>query len=605
MDSLNTKIMDTKRQTFPVEIIKPSHYDDDGYVIQWARAFIPSNSLGCLFALADDARQRQVLGENVDITVQAYDETHTVIAVKQIIRKIQKAGNGLVLLAGVQSNQFPRAVDLAREFRAAGIRVAIGGFHVSGCISMLKEIPPDIVEAQELGATIFAGEGEDGRIASLIEDAFHHRMQPLYNFLNELPDLQGQITPFLPPDVAKGTFNFTAFDVGRGCPFRCSFCTIINVQGRKSRYRGPDDVERIVRTYASRGINRFFMTDDNMARNKNWEQIFDRLIHLRQTEGIKVKLFIQVDTMCHKIPGFIEKAAKAGCNRVFIGMESVNPENLIAAKKFQNNIHEYRIMLQQWRKFNVLTHAGYIIGFPADTPASIRRDIELIQKELPVDILEFFIMTPLPGSADHKELHEKGVWMDPDMNIYDSEHVTTGHPRMTTEEWRGAYEMAWHHYYTPAHIETMARRAHVNGCGVQKMLAAVLFYYGSFRHEHVHPLQCGIFRRKIRTSRRSTLPLENPLVFYPRRIWESISTLILSGLFFLKLHAIRRKIKADPAAKQYTDEALTPVIIEAEPEKQESCGGSCDSESSGPAIIPLAAYKRGGEPSHAPLKRAS
>ena len=61
------------------------------------------------------------------------------------------------------------------------------------------------------------------------------------------------------------------------------------------------------------------------------------------------------------------------------------------------------------------------MGLPGDTPASIKRDIEIIQKELPVDVLEFTMLTPLPGSEDHQKLHEKGVWMDPDLNKYDLE----------------------------------------------------------------------------------------------------------------------------------------------------------------------------------------
>ena len=113
---------------------------------------------------------------------------------------------------------------------------------------------------------------------------------------------------------------------------------------------------------------------------------------------------IQVDTLCHKIPNFIEKATKAGVRRVFIGLENINPDNLIAAKKRQNKITEYREMLQMWRNHGAITYAGYILGFPADTKESILRDIEIIKRELPVDILEFFFLTPLPGSEDHKML---------------------------------------------------------------------------------------------------------------------------------------------------------------------------------------------------------
>ena len=273
-------------QPFIIEIVKPSHYDDDGYVIQWRRAFIPSNSLACVWALTGDAQRRQVLGPDVPIEVRGYDEIHTVVPTRQIIRRIQQAGGqGIVLLAGVQSNQFPRAADLAREFRAAGIQVAIGGFHVSGCISMLPDMPPELRELQELGVTLFAGEAE-GRLDTVLQDAYHRRLKPLYNYLDDLPDLERQVTPRPAAGNPKRSFGFTAFDAGRGCPFRCSFCTIINVQGRKSRHRvGRRRGTNRPRATWRRAYGDFFITDDNMARNRNWEPIFDRLIELRQARG--------------------------------------------------------------------------------------------------------------------------------------------------------------------------------------------------------------------------------------------------------------------------------------------------------------------------------
>ena len=229
-------------QKFFVEIIKPSHYDDDGYVIQWVRAFIPSNSLACLYALVVDVRERQALGPGVDIVVNAYDESHTVVPVEKIIHRIREAGGrGIVFLAGVQTNQFPRAADLARQFRAAGIAVAIGGFHVSGCMSMLPELPPEIAAVKDDGVTLFAGEAE-GRMERLLNDAYQGQLQPIYNYLGDLPDLQRQVTPLLPREVLDGYMLETSFDGGRGCPFTCSFCTIINVQGRKPRYRHADDL---------------------------------------------------------------------------------------------------------------------------------------------------------------------------------------------------------------------------------------------------------------------------------------------------------------------------------------------------------------------------
>src|SRR5438874_12002558 len=133
-------------------MIKPTHYDDDGYPIQWMRSAIPSNTLACLNSLAEDARKREVLGTGVDIQLHTYDETNRRVRPDRIIRMIRKSGGrALIGLVGVQSNQFPRAVDLARRFVAAHFPVCVGGFHISGCIAMLPEMPPELREAQALG----------------------------------------------------------------------------------------------------------------------------------------------------------------------------------------------------------------------------------------------------------------------------------------------------------------------------------------------------------------------------------------------------------------------------------------------------------------------
>src|SRR6266702_4681028 len=122
-------------------IIKPSHYDDDGDPIQWLRSAIPSNTLACLNGLAEDAQRRQVLGVNTEIRLHAYDEPNRRVRPERIIRAVRKAGGrALIGLVGVQSNQFPRAVDIARPFLDAGMQVCIGGFHVSGSIAMLPEM---------------------------------------------------------------------------------------------------------------------------------------------------------------------------------------------------------------------------------------------------------------------------------------------------------------------------------------------------------------------------------------------------------------------------------------------------------------------------------
>jgi len=250
--------MKTSRR-FALVLIKPSHYDDDGYVIQWYRSAIPSNSLAVLYGLALECAEQEILGPDTQFDIHAFDETNTVISVERIAKLIKNADDGMVMLVGVQSNQFPRALDIARPLREKGIKVAIGGFHLSGTMAMLKDRDPYVQKALDMGVSLFAGEAE-GRLGHVLLDASMDALQPIYNFMDDLPNIEGVATPLLPAERVHLTAGATtSFDAGRGCPFACSFCTIINVQGRKSRRRSPDDIERIVRANVEQGLHSFLL----------------------------------------------------------------------------------------------------------------------------------------------------------------------------------------------------------------------------------------------------------------------------------------------------------------------------------------------------------
>ncbi len=552
-----------RAETFHLFMVKPSHYDSEGYVIQWLQSEIPSNTLAALNGIALELQARELLGPEVGIELHTIDESNSRIRPDRIIRTIRRSGGrGLVALIGVQSNQYPRALDIARPLRAAGIQVMIGGFHVSGCQSMLPGVQPEIQEAMDLGISIFTGEAE-GRLGEVLLDAYHGRLKPYYDYMTELPGMEGVPIPFLPKTrIKRNRRARTSFDSGRGCPYLCSFCTIINVQGRQSRYRTADDIEKILRDNLAQGIRRFFITDDNFARNQNWEAIFDRIISVRLETGANIKLIIQVDTMCHKIPNFVEKAGRAGVNRVFIGMETINPENLIAAKKRQNRITEYRAMLLAWKKIHAIVICGYIIGFPSDTKERVLRDVEIIKNELPIDILEFFCLTPLPGSKDHQVLYEKGVWMDPDLNKYDLEHVCTNHPIMSREEFEETYRAAWESFYSDAHIERLHRRAVATGMNPRRITINATWFRGCYEYEKVHPLQGGYVRRRYRKDRRPGMPIESPFVFYPRLVWSFLSTHARFARLLWRNYRIQRRVQKDPTSERYTDLAIRPVAAE-------------------------------------------
>lgn len=559
--SMTNETVPASVEDFTFVLVKPTHYDDEGYPILWYRSALPSNTLACMNSLAEDARDRGIFGANVRFHIETYDETNRRVSPARIIRDLKaRGGKALIGIVGVQSNQYPRALDLARRFRQAGLPVSIGGFHVSGCISMLPELPDELIEAQEMGIALFAGESEEHRLDEVLLDAWNDRLKPLYNYMDKLPSLNGEPAPILPrKHVERTSGTYSSIDLGRGCPYQCSFCTIINVQGRKSRFRSPDDLEKIIRANYAEGIKRFFITDDNFARNSDWEILIDRVIKLREEEGIRVGFTIQVDTLCHKIKNFIEKTTRAGVRRVFIGLENINPENLITAKKRQNKITEYRDMLQKWRDHGAITYAGYILGFPADTKESIVRDIEIIKRELPIDILEFFMLTPLPGSEDHKTMLAKGVWMDPDINKYDLNHRVTHHEKMSDQEWEEAYKLAWDTFYSRDHVRTIIKRAAQIPNGRPKtVFSTILWFKLMIDHEGVHPLEGGAFRRKYRRDRRVGMELESPFVFYPRYWGETLAKAWKYWRYYASTNKDLKAVMRDPERYNYTDIAIAP-----------------------------------------------
>jgi radical SAM superfamily enzyme YgiQ (UPF0313 family) len=554
-----------KPHIFHLVLIKPTHYDDDGYPLQWRYSTIPSNALACVNGIAEDCRSRGILGPEVDIRIYAQDETNSRVRPEKIIRMINRdGGKGLIGLIGVQSNQFPRAIDLARPFLRAAIPVCIGGFHVSGSLAMLEGTPPEIAAAADMGIGYFIGEAEEGRLDEVLRDAYAGKLKPRYDYRDRMPNLQGSPTPFLSLDQVKRTYgNYSSFDLGRGCPFQCSFCTIINVQGRVSRFRSADDLERIVRANHAIGVHRFFLTDDNLARNRNWEACFDRLIALREQEGLEVRLQVQVDTLCHRIPNFIDKAVKAGVDQVFVGMENINPDNLIAAKKNQNKVSEYREMFLQWKRHPIVVTAGYIIGFPNDTRESILHDIEVIKRELPIDLIYFTNLTPLPGCEDHQTLSRKGIWMDPDLNKYDLNHRVTHHEKMPDAEWDKVYDEVWDRFYTFEHMETILRR--MTALGSNKKLTTVyrLLWYRDFRRLYAcHPLEGGFFRVKSRRDRRHGMPVENPLLFYAKYAGSEVRNFASMAVTYVKLRRSLKKIWTDPKRYEYRDIAITPPGVD-------------------------------------------
>jgi radical SAM superfamily enzyme YgiQ (UPF0313 family) len=500
----------SNRRQLRIVLIKPSKYDDEGYVIRHFRGVLPSNTLACLASLTEDLAEREFLGADVDLKVEIYDDTVEKIPVKKIIKSNRlPARRTIVALAGVQSNQFPRAADLARKFRAGGIQVLIGGFHVSGILALSPVITSEIQELIDLGVSVVKGEVEE-TWGEILRDALDDCLKPVYDFLDRKPDLYSRPIPMIDRKYLRRfiTSNFGTIDCSRGCPFNCSFCTIINVQGREMRVRSPELLgQTLRRNYREHRIRFYFFTDDNFARNSCWREIFATIVKLREEEHIPIRFMIQVDTQSHKIPEFISLAARAGCTQVFIGMESINPKNLKAAGKMQNNVQDYRNLIAAWHNAKIATHVAYIFGFPFDTPETIKEDVRRLQEELEVEQASFFMLTPVPGSRDHLRMVESGEPMNPDLNNYDSFHETIRHPNFAPGELAASYRNAWTNFYSFNYMREVLSRA--NAENYWNIFCDFIWYKNSALIEGGHPMIHGFFRLKDRVDRRPGYAVES------------------------------------------------------------------------------------------------
>jgi len=147
--------------------------------------------------------------------------------------------------------------------------------------------------------------------------------------------------------------------------------------------------------------------------------------------------------------------------------------------------------------------------------------------------------------------------MERDLNQYDLVHVTTRHARMSNDELRAIYYKAWDLYYSPEHVERVIRRTKLWNYDSYNMMAKLFSFYEAIKLENVHPLESGVLRRKYRLDRRSGMPIESPLSFYPRYAWEVLSKHVRLAAMHWNFRRILKRVERDTGS--YDDVAMMPV----------------------------------------------
>jgi radical SAM superfamily enzyme YgiQ (UPF0313 family) len=538
-------------RTLRVYFIKPSKYDDRGRVAHFWKGVLPNNTLTVLSALNESYNAlRGDAGVHVETVL--WDEQvdgpilpETVDAIRE--KSVDDRVEAIIGLAGVQTNQYPRGRDLALQFRREGFPVLFGGFHVSG----YRE---SRVFLEDCGVTTVVGEAET-LWATILDDYLAGRLQPSYSVTDGIRAKTGSgevIVPLITeaqlPAVNAAylkrfaTKTMTTIDTSRGCPFTCSYCSVKNVMGRTMRARDPEAVVRWIRDAAHHhGIDSLFIVDDDFFRSPSWEPILEGMAAFRR-EGNELSFMMQVDaeaaafgplapgetpsTQRQRCERFLTLAAEAGCYAAFVGFETFNPQNLLAATKVQNLAKEhrrkkddvagaatealasvkekYRRVCENWHRHGIAVHCGYMIGFPFDGPECGRQSAEWLL-EVGVDLASFFVVTPLPGTEDHDKAVREGTIADWDFNQYDSQHMVSHHPRMTTAEVLQAYRDSYRTFYSARNtLRYLFARPAATGLSPLSRTSMVrqrLYYFYSYRAGR-HPMLGGIWQRGVSPAAR-------------------------------------------------------------------------------------------------------
>nr|WP_321458405.1 radical SAM protein [uncultured Cohaesibacter sp.] len=532
-----------------IALVTPSRYDIDGYVQQWKRPIMATQAQAAIKALLKDCDKRHVIGPGQTISCEDHYEIFGPVPIEGIVQRIRTAGRGAVFLTGVLSAFFPRALDLARMFREEGIPVVIGGVHVNGIKALFKENDYGLQDALDMGASLFVGQAE-GHLDGLLRDLHEGTLKQVYDYLKQVPDLSAVPMPAYDVETIKRSYSgILPIETSRGCPFRCTFCCIPNTQGVEMQMRDPQAIADYVLEYARKGIKTFFLSDDNIARNKRWEEVFDKLIEMRKKHKVRYELVIEADTVAYKIPNFIEKATAAGVTDVFLGLESIDPEVIKAAGKKHNRAANVREMFAAWYNAGAVTISGFIIGFPGETEQKIIGNINTLMKEYAGEIFTLSVLTPLPGSKDHKRLHEEGIYMDPDLNNYDLGHFVFKHDTLSEVELE-----RWKPRMLPV-VYSLRRAWFIMLQGLRnpkKQVSNFSWTVGltlGYRVGGTGAYEMGTGRYRNRHLRRPGLPKEPVLVFYPKYFLKETKLSLLSGFYLVALRSMlffaRRKVAAE------------------------------------------------------------
>ena len=367
-----------------------------------------------------------------------------------------------------------RGYEIANEFKKRDKKVIFGGIHAT--------VLPQ--EAIKYGDAVVIGEAENGLWEQVLSDIETHTLKEFYK-LDKYPELSKYVAPRR--DLIRtstGKFNVVPIETGRGCPYKCDFCTVPNSFGTIQRHKSLDSIIKDIESIEEKYL---FFIDDNVAIRKSYaKELFKRMIPLKKAWVGQASINIVNDKELMKL------AHQSGCKGLLIGFESMTETGLCKYKKTFSTFEENVAAVKKLQDNGILTMASFVFGLDDDTPQVFENTYNFIKKAKPA-FLQACALTPYPGTQVFDRMKKEGRILTDDWSQFDAKKVIISPQNMTPDELQAGYTQIKDQTYSYSSILSRAVPHVFSG-----ITEAVLYFSlnNGARKWHKSGLTASVFENK-------------------------------------------------------------------------------------------------------------
>lgn len=327
----------------------------------------------------------------------------------------------------VRTGLAPRAHELARQFKARGVPVILGGPYAT--------LSPELALADPAVSSVLVGRGE-ALWQQIIADAAAGRLERRYH------GVPAAGLPRPSRNVPAGRYrpNWALIQVTQGCNFRCNFCVIPSLYDEQFLVPSVDAALAEIAAVADTNL---FLIDDNLIGNLPFaKRLFEGMTGMGKRWICQCTLNVALDREMLKL------MRAAGCRMLNIGLESLTPGDLKDTQnKKQNSVVDYAEAIRRIHGAGILVSGGFIFGFDHDDPGVFDRSLEFMWSSR-IDLVACHVLTPYPGTPDHTRMKAEGRILTDDLSLYNTYEVVF-HPRqMSPEELAAGFKRVVRDFYS-------------------------------------------------------------------------------------------------------------------------------------------------------------